>query len=269
MDDTTDELYRQLIAQPLVELTGVVSASGAGGGMDAGDTLWTFVFTLTAWRVDDGDINQIDLIVRRLVTEDELNAFCDRVNANTVVKLRARVALENVFGRPEALLEELIGEDDSDVELNDCLTELLKPVVRSDEYFGDFILDRSVTTFVAQTTWNGVPVELRLWLDKIEEFDEALQHARDFWANSNQWDKRILDCIARDCLPLKSENWQEDDGSTVSRDQFEARMALQSITIRPDGEFDVSYDDGDLFFGHNIVAMGNLGKDKLSAGIHG
>jgi hypothetical protein len=269
MSDTEDELYRQLAEQPLVNLTGVVSASGAGGGMSPGDTLWTFVFSLAAWRVDDGDINRFELIVRKSVTEDEMDALFARLQANTIVKLRARVALENVFGRPEALLEELIGEDGSDVELNDFLAEFLKPVVHNDGYFGDFTLDRSATTFVTQKMWNGAPVELRLWLDKIDEFDEALKHARDFWASCRKWDKRILDCIARDCLSLKNEIWQEDDGSIVSRDQFEARIALQSITIRPDGDFDVSYNDGNLFFGHDIVAMGNLGKDDLSAGIHG
>ena len=46
-------------------------------------------------------------------------------------------------------------------------------------------------------------------------------------------------------------------------------MVLQSITIRPDGEFDVSYDDDELFFGHDIVATGKLGSEKLSAGIQG
>ncbi|NLZ01496.1 MAG: DUF2262 domain-containing protein [Pirellulaceae bacterium] len=62
---------------------------------------------------------------------------------------------------------------------------------------------------------------------------------------------------------------QEDDGSTVSREQFEARIVLRSITILPDGQFDVEYDDGNLFFGHDIVATGRIGSSKRSAGIQG
>lgn len=269
MSDTVDELYRQLAAQPLVNLTGVVSASGSGGSMSRGEKLWTFLFTLEAWRIDGEDIKKIKLIVRRLAATKQLDALRKRVKANTVLKLRVRIAMENVFGRPEALLEKIIGEDDSDRELNACLADLLKPVVVFDDYFGEFHLDRSVTTFATKTKWNGTPVELCLWLDEIDEFTDALRHARNLWANSEEWNTRILDCIARDCLPLKSENWQEDDGSTVSREQFEARIVLQGITIRPDGGFDVSYNDDDLFFGHDIVAMGKIGRNELSAGIQG
>lgn len=269
MSDTKDELYHQLAAQPRVELTGVVSASGSGGGMSRGDKLWCFVFTLVAWRMDGGDINHQELVVRRLATKRQLDSLCARINANTVVKLRARVAMQNVFERPEALLERIVSENHSDRELNECLAELLKPVIYSDSQFGDLLLDRSVTTFAGQTTWNGAPVKLRLWLDEVDELQAALRHARKFWANSKEWNQRVLDSIARECLPLKSENWQEDDGSTVSREQFEARMSLRSITIRPDGGFDVAYEDGDLFFGHDIIVMGKLSRKKLSAGIHG
>ena len=269
MNSTKDELYQQLAAQPLVELIGVVSASGSGGGMSQGDELWCFAFTLVAWRINDGDIKETDLIVRRQVSDEELDFFRDRVQANTVMRLRGRVAMENVCGRPEALLEELIGEDNTDSELNDCLEQLLKPVIHSDDFFGDLVLDRSVTSFEGKTTWNGTPVELSLWLDEIDELNDAIRCAREFWAHSDKWNQRVLDSIARDLLPLKSENWQEDDGSTVSREQFEARMVLRNITIRPDGDFEVSYDDDDLFFGHDIVAMGKLGSDELSAGIHG
>ncbi len=268
-NSSKEELYRELAAQSLVELTGVVGASGSGGGMPRGDELWSFTFALAAWRINDGDVNETELIVRRQVTKEELDAFCDRVNANTVIRLRGRVAMENVFGRPEALLEELVGKDTTDSELNDCLKELLKPVVRSDDFFGDLVLDRSVTSFVGTAMWNGDPVELHLWLDETEELDDAIKCAREFWASSDKWNQRILDCITRDLLPLKGESWQEEDGSTVSREQFEARMVLRHITIRPDGDFEVWYDDGNLFFGHDIAAMGKLGSDELSAGIHG
>jgi hypothetical protein len=269
MSSTQDQLYRQLEAQPLVELTGVVSASGCGGAMFAGDRLWSFGFQLVAWRINDGDIQEADLYVRRRVTKVELDAFCRRVNANTVIRLRGRVAMENGYGKPQALLDEFIGEYVADSELNDRLQELLKPVVHSDDFFGDLVLDRSVTSFVGQTTWNGHPVELSLYLDDIAELDDAIKCGRELWADSGNWNQRVLDCIARDLLPLKSENWREDDDSIVSRDAFEARILLRRITVRPDGEFTILYDDDDLFFGHDIVVQGALGSNRLSAGIQG
>jgi hypothetical protein len=237
--------------------------------MSQGDTLWTFCFTLAAWRINDGDINEIDLIARRLATKKEFDALHARVKANTVIKFKGRVAMENVWNRPESLLEELIGEVNTDSELNECLEKLLEPVVYSDELFGDLTLDRTVNNYLGKVKWNGSNVDLWLRLDEPNELSTAIRNARDLWAHSDSWNQRVLDCIARDVLPLKSENWQEDDGSTVSREAFEARIKLNFITVGADGSIEFWYDDGDLFFGHDIAAEGTLSDGVRSAGIHG
>ncbi|NLS96769.1 MAG: DUF2262 domain-containing protein [Planctomycetaceae bacterium] len=269
MATSRDELIDQLKAQPLVDLTGVVGASGSGGGRSRGEELWSFTFVLVAWRSNGGTINDSELIVRRLATQAELKALQKQINANMVVRLKARIAMENVYGRPEALLESIDEERHDDAELNARLDELLKPVVRSDQKFGDFLLDRSVTTFSTETEWVGETVELCLWLDKIEEFDRAARVAHALWDDSLKWNELVLDCLARDVLRLKSENWQEEDGSTVTREQFESRISLNRIEVRPDGHFEFWYDDDELFWGHDIAAMGKIDSSELSGGIHG
>ena len=126
-----------------------------------------------------------------------------------------------------------------------------------------------MTTYVAQTKWNGADVELRLWLDDRAELPAALDAARKLWTNQGSWNNRIHEQVISELLPLKSQNWQEDDGSTVTRDEFLNRMKLKSITLRADGSFDVCYDDGDLFWGHEIVVYGQIGEGIRSAGIQG
>jgi len=266
---TRAELIAQLESKPLVELIGIVSASGAGGGKSRGEELWSFTFSLVAWRSNGSEINETKLIVRRLATDLELEQLQDQIDANTVVRLDARVALENVFGRPEALLEHLHGEHREDAELNARLGELLKPVVRTDSTFGDFVFDRRITTFSTTTQWLGKPVVLSLWLDRESEFDDALKQAHQLWLAAATWNGRVLDCLARDVLCLKSENWQEEDGSTVSREQFESRISLQRISVRPEGGLEFWYNDDDLFWGHDIAVMGKLAGGELSGGIHG
>lgn len=269
MTTSRDELIEQLKARPLVELTGVVDASGAGGGKSQGEKLWSFTFVLVVWRSNGGIINESELIVRRLATDAELEDLQGQIDANTVVRLEARIAMENCYGRPEALLESIHGEYRDDDELNARLNELLKPVVRTDEKFGEFILDRSVTIFSTKTTWLGRSVELCLWLDEENEFENARTAAHALWSEAVKWNSLVMDCLARDVLCLKSEDWPEDDGSTVTREQFESRISLKSITVRPDGAFDFWFSDDDLFWGHDIAAMGKLDSSDLSGGIHG
>ncbi len=110
---------------------------------------------------------------------------------------------------------------------------------------------------------------MSLWLDEENEFENALKAAHALWSDAAKWNRLVLDCLARDVLCLKSENWQEDDGSTVTREQFESRIALKGITVRADGDFEFWYNDDDLFWGHDIAAMGKLDGGELSGGIHG
>jgi len=56
-------------------------------------------------------------------------------------------------------------------------------------------------------------------------------------------------------LDLKNNAWIEEDGNEVTRDQFVARLRLVHLDIRPqaEGRIDLTFDDGDLFFGHVIL----------------
>ena len=268
MDESEQTLFAQLRSQPLVEISGVVDASGGGGCMMPDDGLWTFLFSFAAWRVGANPIQESELIVRCQVTEEEQESLSKRVSPNTLLSIRGRVALENIFDRPEALLEDIIGLVTTDSELADCRNGLLKPVVRHDAQFGEFILDRSVTTFNAVADWLGVSVVLSLSLNEVSEFDDALNATRTLWSDANNWNHRVTDCLAKDVLRLKSENWREEDGSSVDRKQFESRIKLKRIAVRRDGDIEFWYDDDRLFLGHDIAAIGNL-SGELSGGIHG
>lgn len=42
------------------------------------------------------------------------------------------------------------------------------------------------------------------------------------------------------------------DGKPIAKEQFVARMSLTSVGISQDGEAEICFDDGDLFWGHAI-----------------
>ena len=81
-----DELYDQLLASPLAEVTGIVSPSGVGAGKSRGQDLWSLVLSFDAWRIDGGPIRPESLTVRRRVTDEELRNFQSAIDAEAVVR---------------------------------------------------------------------------------------------------------------------------------------------------------------------------------------
>lgn len=262
-------LFDQLAACPVVEVTGVVGVNGVAAAQYRGEELLCLDVTFDAWRVGSGPLKDGPLTVRRRVTDEEFRSWRGRIRPETVVKIRARVAEENVFGTPQALIEEFVGRDPADMELHEVLGELKKPVTHQDGFFGTFAFDRRVGWYTTSATWNGEPVDLDLSVDGPDEVDAALKVARALWEDQAAWNRRVRDHAVRYLLDLKNNVWLEEDEAELTAEQFEGRMKLESITIHPDGGFKFWHDDGDLFLGHCIEVSGNLSDGPTHAGIPG
>jgi hypothetical protein len=275
-DDTgpsLDDLHAQLARMPIVEVIGVVAASGAGGLKLQGDSRWTFGFSLAAWRVAGEPVQKIPLYVRKQVTSKQMDALSEQIHPNTVIKIRARLAVENVYGSPQAKLREVLGLDTSDADLQACLAELQKPVYHEDAFFGRFTMDRTFDDrcfWSTDSRWLEQPMTLNLWLlDGPLGLAKVIETARSIWQDAERWDRQIRNCAEQELLPLKSENWQEEDGSIVTAEEFQRRMTLEAITLHDDGSFDVTFNDGNLFFGHQIVVDCSLEEGATAANIQG
>jgi hypothetical protein len=263
-----EKLYEQLLASPVVELAGVVSPSGVGAGKSRGQQLWSLLLSFDAWRINGGPIRTESLTIRRRVTDDELREFQSAIDAETVVRIRARVAEDNVFGFVQAYIEEHIGLAD-DRELQARLDELKKPKTVEDDQFGTFTFDRRVSWYSAQVEWVGETIDLTLNAEEPEEIKSCLKIARDLWSQQSSWKTRIDDYAVQELLALKNDTWLGDDETELSPEEFKSKMTLQSISIYPDGDFDFWHDDGDLFWGHSIQVSGSLAGGPTSADIPG
>ena len=262
------QLAAQLATRPVEDVIGVVAASGAGGWSEEGDQ-WTLSFTLERWRVPPGPIKARPLSVRMTTSRDQFDSLRKPIRANAVIRIRARVVEESVGGTPQAELLELLGLDDSDVEMNQVAIELQTPVVYEDAQFGQFTLDRRVNWYTARIEWNGGAIELTATPDESGSIDGALRVARALWNDQRQWANRITDYAVQELLPLKNGSWLDEDEPEVTADQFKTRMTLESITVEADGSFDFWHGDGDLFWGHLIRISGNLADGPTAADIPG
>lgn len=264
-----DKLYDQLLASPTNELTGVVSPSGVGAGKSRGQQLWSLLLTFDAWRINDGPIRTESLTIRRRVTDEELRQFQSAIDAETVVRIRARVAEDNVFGFVQAHLEEYVGLANDDVELHERLEELQKPKTFDDDQFGTFTFDRRVSWYSASLKWSGDEIDLNLNAEDPDEIEPCLKIARDLWAQELSWKTRIEDYAVQELLPLKNDGWLGDDETEFSPEEFKNKMTLQSISIYPGGDIEFWHHDGDLFWSHSIQISGNLSDGPTDADIPG
>ena len=264
-----DELYDELAACPVCEVTGIVNPSGVIAAKWRGQELWSLQLSFDAWRVGSESIRREPLTLQRRVTDEEKSKLQKVIDAETVIRVRARVAEENIFGTPQGKLEEFIGRHSTDDELNTHLAELQKPVTHTDDRFGTFKFDRRVRQYTAQVKWNGRTVSLDVKAKEPHEIDRALRVANALWDDQQMWHRRVVDYAVDQMLPQKNAHWIRDGESEVSPDDFKDRMTLLSISVDADGDLEFAHDDGDLFWDHLILIYGNLSDGLTHAEIFG
>lgn len=262
----------RLAKAPVLDVSGVVDASGVGGAMSQGDKLWTIIFTFEGWRIADGPLHTGKLELRRLGTEKALDRLQTTITPYTILKVRARVVEQD--DTSEALLERVMGPQTRDAELRAIAKLLQLPATRKDKVFGKLTLDRRVNWYETKGKWNGKSVKLHLSLDGDDDASDrdlakALRTAYALWRDQPKWTRRVMDYAVAKLLPLKNQNWLGDGERPVSETAFRRRAKLESITAYPSGRFDFWHKDGDLFAGHAILVSGTLKSGPTDADIPG
>lgn len=148
------------------------------------------------------------------------------------------------------------------------------PILFADAVFGEMRYDRRLGWFSARRMWNGTEIDVHVSADWREQPDLPLAQAlavkaRAFWQDEGGWRERLDAVVVRDLLALANE-WQVDAGeAVVSPAQFCARIRPTSFTINSDNSFEVWFDDGDLFWGHETLVYGTMDEGPEAAEMHG
>jgi len=264
-----EKLLIQLNGSELDIILGVVGPNGAGASRSQGEDLWTVTFTLYAWRRKGCSIKQQEITIRKRVVDAEKNELRSSINPYDIVELKARISEEDVSGTSQGLLIEIIDGNAQDKELEKYAEDLQKPVVFTDDYFGEFTLDRTVNWFEAEVDWRSKPIRLSLSMDNCENRDGLVDIARSLWKSQNLWSRKITDFAITELLSLKNESWLETGKKELTPRDFARKMKLESITLYPDGSFEFWHNDGDLFWGHSILVSGDMEKGPTDADISG
>jgi len=263
------ELLAQLERQEVIDIVGVVGPLGAWAS-EIPSRAQNLMFTLEPWRQVGGAVQERKLTIRGAVGKATLRSALMLVKAFDVVRVRARVAEENVFGTPQGQFVEIVAVlYDGDADLAKRAEKLGRPVRVKDDRFGLLTLDRQFNWFETDATWRSDEVVLRLSMSGCDDVERLIALAHALWDAQVKWDQAVRACAVASLLELKNENWLADDEEGVTAEEFFDRITPQEIVLYHTGRFEFSCNDDDMFGGHTIEVIGNLSDGAHSADIQG
>lgn len=147
------------------------------------------------------------------------------------------------------------------------------PVEINDSQCGKFILERRYSWFSGSVSLSGSDCSVYLECDEDDgdTADNALRYFKKIYSSRSEWDKRLRAFAAEELTELAND-WQEDsaeDGDPISRESFAERIILSEFSVDPEGGFNATFLDDDMFFGHWIVVYGDVNGGPESADIEG
>lgn len=101
--------------------------------------------------------------------------------------------------------------------------------------------------------FEGNSVDFSLGTYKVANVDECLERGRSVVQSLSAVIRRAKAHAANRLLALKNDTWEEEDGRMIDQSEFESRITIASITVEHHGMLVLYFDDGGLFFGHDIL----------------
>ena len=87
--------------------------------------------------------------------------------------------------------------------------------------------------------------------------------------NHKDWDDYVKEKICEELLEVKNESWLDEDERPLTTKEFISKIYVESITINNTDEFQMCFNDGDIFWGHAITVESDLKRNIENIGIEG
>ncbi|MFO1442407.1 DUF2262 domain-containing protein [Bacillus sp. Bva_UNVM-123] len=261
--------FENRFTENVIEIAAVTGASGTGAGRAGGDIMWNASIDLIAWRNlhNNEPIIIEEMRLEWLVDDKEWEKSRELLQKNTVVRLQVRKS-ENSM-----MLVKVLEANYQDDELELILQDSLKPVFYHDEILGKFELDKSIKLFEKEISWAGEEGTLYFdWDEDENTMKSALKTAYTLFNEQDDWNRKIRMFASEELVDLANDWLQDNDEAEIeeiTKEMFVNFMELSSISVYPDGEFEIFFFDGDMFWGHSIIVDGNINGEISSAHIAG
>ena len=255
--------FENRFSENVIEIAAVTGALGIGASKGGDNILWTASIELIAWKDlhNNETITKEDIRLAWLVDDAEWRKSKDILTANTVVSLQVRKSEYSL------MLVKVLETPYKDDELEIILQDAMKPLFYHDEMLGVFELDKRVKTFEKRISWAGEECHLYFdWSEDKHMMKSALETAHALFKEQDEWKMKMEMYAAKELVELANEWLQDDDEAEIdeiTKEMFINSITLSSLSVYSEGDFEIFFLDGDIFWGHSIIVSGNIHEGAL------
>lgn len=253
------------MAGKLVEIYGVVDEGGGGGDSSAP---YHRDVQFKKWRIVGGEISSIPLFVRQPCKESDIRPWMRTIKPGNMLHMEIRFTKQLVEDQLRGKVIRYFGKTRKDKELLAAAADKRPPTIRV-EGFPEFQLDRDSDGYATTIAVGRRKVRLLITSDRKRTLESVCGKIRQQNLFKREYQNRLLTVLERDLLPLKNEDWLADEEKPVTAAKFRSSLKLSDVEVTSSGSYECIFDDGDQFFGHDLVVRGNLKSGPKQADLYG
>lgn len=267
-------------SKEILVLTGSSSCAGRTGK----EKLWTASQGFLAYvDLETGEVEEGKGRLEWLASEEDSKkgGWIHNLKKDTIYQLKVREKKAKTSPENEGLwlnntfmLVEVVKRNVSQPVLNRILEDYKKPVVIEDPLCGQLTLDKEFGWFEGDLDWLGQSCAVSLDTDADQEITaaSALNTLYLLLKQPCEWDEKIRSFAAKQLTGLANDWLQdsdEEDPEAITEAAFAERISICDMVIHLDGDFEIYYNDDDMFWGHVIIVSGNINGEFEDADIAG
>ena len=242
--------------------TGIVSEDGVVKSSFMNET--SMSFTLCAYIKNNSDVIEDDIYVTKEIPS--IDTKVKRIESLSIIQISGKEFTHH--NQKRIRLNKLLKSNVDNNQLQKILTKRKEPVIFKSKTLGNFELDRRLDWYEGKTDWNGELIDIYL-TGELEKIGNAEKNAISILQNHKDWDDYVKEKICEELLTLKNESWLEENEKPLTVNEFISKIYIESITINNTDEFQMCFNDGDIFWGHAITVETDLKRKIEHIGIEG
>lgn len=250
----------------------VLTQNNPSAGKAGNAHLWEASLTLLSYIdiLTDTLIQKETRLVWQLIDEEcRTKEKIYNLEKERIYHLKVRESMD----RYSLMLVEVVEQNCENRRLKDILEDYQKPVMIHPEGCGEFLLDKSLGLFNADGQWNGEPCTIHLDVDEdnAKTALDASATLKKLLSNSKQWDGLARGLAAAE-LTGTANDWQTEkdkDAVEITEEEFAQRLSISDLSVLTGGDFEIFYEDDDMFWGHAIIVSGNVNTGVEDADMAG
>lgn len=121
------------------------------------------------------------------------------------------------------------------------------------------MFDKSIGTFSGEGIWNGEKCLIHLDVDEqgAMTVEDALGTFHKLLDSCKEWDDKARKYAAEELTGTANDWLEDDDAEEITKEDFAKRLSISEVCVSTNGNFDIFYNDDDMFWGHVIIVSGN------------